>query len=96
MNEDIAKDMLGLTKPVDINELLKQTKPEHVKVKIFTCNMQNDSGKDIIEQRVNEFLEGLEVDKVLDVKFNVNRQFLIGTMSGEYEEVWYAMIEYIE
>ena len=62
-----------------------------MEVKIFGVVAQSVSGKNAIEEQVNEFIK----DKnVIDIKINVIRNFLPQTTQSEYEEVWYATVMY--
>lgn len=50
--------------------------------------------KDYVESKINDFLQSLDCCIFVDVKFQVIKNFLPMTTSGEFEEVWYVIICY--
>lgn len=62
-----------------------------MQVKIIGFRGDNVSCREQVEQQVNEFIKD---KKVMDIKFQVNRNFLPYTTSGEFQELMYAMVIY--
>lgn len=53
-------------------------------------------GKDILENKLNEFLNSIDSYLVQDISVSVNKNFLPHTTAGEYEELWIACVHYFE
>lgn len=64
-----------------------------MKVKIIGIKTNSVSGREEIEKQINEFIED---KKIVDIKFQVNKNYLPHTTMSEYEELWYVMISYKE
>lgn len=86
------------------DQSIKEALATESKVKLFSCygcKTKNPSttgfyevdSKIKLEQQINAFIQGREI---LDIQINVSRNFLPQTMAGEYEEIWYGMVRYIE
>ena len=62
-----------------------------MQIKVIGLRGDNSSCRTELERQVNEFIK----DKnVIDVKFQVIRNFLPHTASNEYEELMYVMVMY--
>lgn len=84
---------LGARPVDDLKKYMQEVNPT-TKVKMIGFKTTNQTGMRDLEERLNEFITSDECRKVLDIQFNVNKNFLPHTGLGEYEEVWYAMIRY--
>ena len=62
-----------------------------MQIKIIGLSGDNVSCREQLEQQVNDFIKDKEV---IDIKFQVCRTFLPHTVSGEYQELMYAMVIY--
>lgn len=112
MNEEMVNDMLSLNKEVDLEELKRKAieratedameeieedkNKEPVKVKFFRSYARSGDALPELEKQVNAFLRTKDSWYVEDVKFQVARNFLVGTTLGEFEEVGYAMVAYTD
>ena len=56
----------------------------------------NQDGKSVLEQQINDFLSTKDSFYVSNVQFNAQRNFLPGTVLGEYQELWTALVQYEE
>lgn len=108
MNEEIAKAMLELSKnPVDpktflepdLNELKEEVLEDigngKLQVKFFRAYARMSSPLSELQKEINDFLNTNDY-YIRDIKFNVQKNFLLGSTSGEYEEDAYAMVIYEE
>ena len=62
-----------------------------MQIKIIGLSGDNVSCKEQLEQQVNDLIKDKEV---IDIKLQVCRTFLSHTVSGEYQELMYAMVIY--
>ena len=62
-----------------------------MQIKIIGLSGDNVSCREQLEQQVNDFIKDKEV---IDIKFQACRTFLPHTVSGEYQELMYAMVIY--
>ena len=62
-----------------------------MQIKIIGLSGDNVSCREQLEQQVNDFIKDKEV---IDIKFQVCRTFLPHTVSGECQELMYAMVIY--
>lgn len=74
------------------NEVLEDVGNETKQVKFFRTYKRNGNALDELQKQINEFLA--VTSYVEDIKFNVQKNFLLGSTSGEYEEDAYAMVIY--
>lgn len=84
-----------------LDDVLSEADTVATKVKFFQVTADNGvvkgsglDGKTVIEQQVNDFVK--EQSFINCVQFNFQRNFLPGTVLGEYQEVWTAMVGYEE
>lgn len=76
-----------------------ETDERKTKVKLFRrvgANTDTVDVKTLLEQDINEFLATKETFWIDNVSFSVQKNFLPMTDRGEYQEVWYAMVQYSE
>ena len=73
------------------------------KVKLFQVVADNGvvkgtckDGRSVLEQQINDFLATKDSFYINNVQFNAQRNFLPGTVLGEYQELWTALVEYEE
>jgi len=64
-----------------------------MKVKIFGAKANSVSCRAEVEQQLNEFISTV---KVVDIKYQVIKNYLPQTTQAEYEELWYCMVLYEE
>lgn len=57
-----------------------------MKVKIFKAHSE-----ELLEKEVNSFISN---KKIKDIQFNAVKNFLAQSLTGEYQEVFYAMVSY--
>ena len=57
-----------------------------MKVKIFKAYSE-----ELLEKEVNSFISN---KKIKDIQFNAVKNFLAQSLTGEYQEVFYAMVLY--
>lgn len=70
---------------------------EVVKVKLFRCVGDNThDAKQQIEDEINQFLSTMDSWFIEYVNVNVVKNFLPMTTMGEYQEVWYGVVQYRE
>lgn len=92
MDKETLEAMQILNKPVDLGDLKKFIN-KSLKTKIIGLSALNGSAKDEVEKQINEFIKDKEI---VDIKFQVIKNYLPHTASNEYEELWYVLIEYEE
>jgi hypothetical protein len=63
-----------------------------MKVKIISIYKRQEEVHPYLENEINNFIAN--VDNVKDVKFQITRNFLLGSNSGEFEEIGRALISY--
>lgn len=108
MNEEMAQDILSLNKEVDLEELKQRAikeAQEHIeidcnkepaKVVFFRSYARSGDALPELQKQINNFLRTRDSWYIEDVKFQVVRNFLVGTTLGEYEEIGYAMVMYTD
>lgn len=90
MDKETVDILQSMNKPVDLKEFKKSLNKEH-KVKIIGISANSVTGKNEIENQINDFIK----DKnIIDIKFQVIKNYLPHTTQSEYEELWYVLIEY--
>ena len=48
-----------------------------------------------LENELNNFCSTLSQENVLDIKFQVDGNFLLQSTKGEYQQLWYGCVVYI-
>jgi len=88
-------DLYELKEQVE-NDIV-QDRDEVMKVKLFRCVGDNDhDAKEQLEQQINEFLCKIDSWFIDYVNVNAVKNFLPMTNMGEYQEVWYGVVQYRE
>lgn len=90
MDKETLNALQSLNKPIDLQSFKNSLNKKH-KIKIIGISANGVSGRDEIENQINDFIKDKEI---IDIKFQVIKNYLPHTTSNEYEELWYVLIEY--
>lgn len=80
------------------NQVLKEVEPagSQMKVEFFRSYGRGQDCLAELKKQINDFLEKHDSYSIVDIKFQVVKNFLLGSTLGEYEENGYGMVSYIE
>ena len=99
MDEELRKHKQSLDNNVDLDEL-KTEAYEHVvfddlndkpNIKFFRSYSRNGDCLPDLQNQINDFINE---NDIIDIQFQVQKTFLLGSTMGEYEENGYAMVIY--
>ncbi len=99
MDEELRKHKQSLDEEVDLKALEmealentifreKSNKPE---IKFFRSYSRNGDCLPDLQNQINNFINE---NDIIDIQFQVQKTFLLGSTMGEYEENGYAMVIY--
>lgn len=99
MDEELRKHKQSLDEEVDLKALEmealentifreKSNKPE---IKFFRSYSRNGDCLPDLQKQINDFINE---NDIIDIQFQVQKTFLLGSTMGEYEENGYAMVIY--
>lgn len=77
------------------DKALKSLENEKYKVKFFRTYARMGDALVELQELVNDYLSKTN-NNIIDIKFQVQKNFLLGSTMGEFEEDAYAMVIYEE
>ena len=96
MDIETVEEMKNLAQnKVDLNMLknnITRDELNKTRVKFFRSYARNSDALISLQEQINDFLN--QGYFIKDVKFNVQKNFLLASIAGEYEEDAYAMVIY--
>lgn len=93
--QELSKNKVDLE---DLKNKVLREEPDEgkLKTKLFSVSYDNASPKEILETQLNDFLNTLDPWQIHTIQFSTNKFPLSGTISGEFQETWNAMVVYEE
>lgn len=99
MDEELRKHKQSLDEEVDLkalemealeNTIFREKSNKH-EIKFFRSYSRNGDCLPDLQKQINDFINE---NDIIDIQFQVQKTFLLGSTMGEYEENGYAMVIY--